>query len=384
MSRFELSLSPQYVGSWTVSDAIREIFQNAIDQETVDPTNTMFFDYNTQHEILQIGNKSSVLDRRSLLLGESTKRDDDQTIGQFGEGYKLAALVLLRLGRQLTIYNYGAKETWVAKIVKSKRYGADILVFDVDEKYFWQSTPSSDLIFEITGITTEDYETIKASSLYFQTIVESFETPFGYILCDKEQQGNVYVNGLFVSNVANLYYGYDIKPKWLKLDRDRRMIQDFDLQWRTSAMWNDSGREHHVVKLIGLNAPDTKYIRSHMNATITSKISKHALAEFRGNHGIMAVPVSNQVELMQIKATYKDAEPVIVNEAYMKTIEDSDEYSTDHLTVREDAVVELDPHRILKAFYDVHNYQITSYRDMKRDWEKIMERSKTWVDLEDV
>lgn len=45
MNRFELSLHPDYVPDWTMVDGIREILQNALDQQIVNPRNAMTVDY---------------------------------------------------------------------------------------------------------------------------------------------------------------------------------------------------------------------------------------------------------------------------------------------------------------------------------------------------
>ena len=48
MANYELTVSMGYVPTWTHVDAVREIFQNAKDEETVNPENKMFFDYNEE------------------------------------------------------------------------------------------------------------------------------------------------------------------------------------------------------------------------------------------------------------------------------------------------------------------------------------------------
>ena len=115
MSRYELSISMDYVSNWTYIEAIREIFQNALDEQTVNKDNKMFVEYDKDSCVLRICNKKGCLDKNSLLLGVSSKRDDSSTIGQHGEGYKIATVVLLRNGHNIKIYNYGKKEVWVAK-----------------------------------------------------------------------------------------------------------------------------------------------------------------------------------------------------------------------------------------------------------------------------
>ena len=73
MSRFELGMSVNYAKAWNVEDAVREFFQNAIDEEKENPENKMSFNYDKENQILTIGNKKSVLTPKTLLLGVSSK-----------------------------------------------------------------------------------------------------------------------------------------------------------------------------------------------------------------------------------------------------------------------------------------------------------------------
>ena len=56
MKKFELSISPDYVADWGVIEAVRELFQNALDQQTINKNNKMFFTYDKESKILRIGN----------------------------------------------------------------------------------------------------------------------------------------------------------------------------------------------------------------------------------------------------------------------------------------------------------------------------------------
>lgn len=323
MSKFELSLSENYVRDWSIVESVREFFQNAIDQQSITEDNDMFFNYEEDKEILYIGNKSSILEAKSLLLGASTKSDNNKTIGNFGEGYKIATLVALREGKQIIFYNYGKKEIWKPRMVKSKRYNANILTF-FTEKHVWKKTPNNYLTIEIQDITKEEYEKIVESNLHLQEVGNYKETSYGRILIDEEYKGKIYVNGLFVKQLK-MDYGYDILPQHLKLDRDRKMVADFDIQWLTSQMWKEvSGSSNkEVIELAKNNSNDVIYTHE---VEIEPEEAKEEYKNFLKEHGHNAIPVSSNEEIKLIQAKYKNATPVFVNDTYKSVLEKSDNF----------------------------------------------------------
>lgn len=344
MSRYELSIATNYVPNWTVVDAVRELFQNAIDQETTLPDNKMFFNYTTDlvpgtYELdatpdtvpgsLRIGNKSSILQAKSLLLGGTTKANDPNTIGQFGEGYKIACLVLLREGKQVTFYNYGAREVWIPKFVQSRKYGEKILVFDVDKKFIWYTVPNNNLTIEIEGITVEEYKQIVESNLHLQGDIDAWETPKGRILPADDFAHKVYVNGLYVCDHEPYAYGYDFKPQYLKLGRDRKLVNTFDLEWLSSEMWastDDIEVIDTAAKLARIGAADVKFVTNHRytQPTRLQKIATATHRVFKQEHGDKAVPVSTQEEMKRIPKGY---EPIITSQQEKQLIESSSEYT---------------------------------------------------------
>ena len=140
MARYELTIDPNYVQHWTIYDALREIFQNALDESSLYSDNAM--DVTREGDVLKISTKNASLAKSTLLIGNSSKRDDISTIGQEGEGYKLASLVLIRSGHNIIIHNYSEKELWTPKIINSRRFGSKLLVVDT-EKYFWSAAAKS-------------------------------------------------------------------------------------------------------------------------------------------------------------------------------------------------------------------------------------------------
>lgn len=334
MTKYELSLTKDYVPDWTIVDAVRELFQNAVDQEATVPDNKMFWDYNEDESTFIIGNKLSVLEPKSLLLGASTKTGDDNTIGKFGEGYKIATLVLTRLGKKVTFYNYGAREVWRARFSKSRKYGAEILVFEVEKANIWKKVPDNNLTIVVEGVTWEESIKIGDSNLHMQEGYKYYNTSKGRILLDEDLKGKMFVNGLYICENKEFHCGYDFKPGMIELDRDRRLIPDFNLKWKTSQMWvdfseDDDSWDYDAIamasNLVKLGAPDVLYME---DANWTRDKKYKAVAEdvsesFKLEHGENAVPVSTQYEAELVPNTHK---PIIVTEAYKKVIKSSPKY----------------------------------------------------------
>lgn len=307
MSKYELSIASDYVPDWTVVDALRELFQNALDQN-----DDMTWSY--KDEVFSISNKTAVLPAKTLLLGVTTKRNDRSSIGQFGEGYKLAALVLTRLGRQMIIYNYSIGEIWRPRFVKSKRYDTNVLTF------FAEKIEEGDgITIEVHGITQEEWdEEIVPSNLHLQSPAEIIESnEYGEALKDSKYSGKVFVNGLYICSYSRYHYGYNFKPGVMTLDRDRRLISDFDLRWQASKFWRDNIK---ALVLLEIGAADVEFLHAIGG---NYKLSKAAYLKFREMHGPRAVPVTDQREISIVPRGYT---PIIVSEPYEALIKLSGEY----------------------------------------------------------
>jgi hypothetical protein len=329
MSKYELSITKDYVPDWGVVEAVRELFQNAIDQQTTVEGNDMYFSYDADNQTLKIGNKLSVLNPRTLLLGSSTKRGDDSTIGEKGEGYKIATLVLTRLNKKVVFYNYGAREVWLPRFVKSRRYGTEILTFFVDKKFPWTTVPDNNLTITIEGITQEEYESIKISNLHLTKPEDYITTIKGRILLDKQFAGKVFVNGLYVTQYEPYTYGYDFKPAVIQLDRDRKLVSDFNLQWLSSRMWEEKADERMAslaAKMVEDNSADIKYVTSGWLESSNSNIKDIAdkvHTSFTAEHGVNAVPVISNVEMAGLSPKYT---PIIVSSTYKEVMMKSSMY----------------------------------------------------------
>ena len=228
--KYELPISPNYVSNWGVKEAIREILQNAIDAEKCDYEKQI--SYNEELHNLYITTKGTTLPISSLVLGCSSKTNEDNMIGKFGEGYKLALVVLLRNGHQISIAN--GEDYWDISFEYSDTYKTEVLCVGTLNKCLVQEVPS--IVFCITNIDQDLYNEFLQ---YFPCINEDYgetvESAYGSILLDKRFKGKMYVEGLYIQSDNNFDYGYNFNADVVDLDRDRKAINYYELRRLTAA-----------------------------------------------------------------------------------------------------------------------------------------------------
>lgn len=299
-SKYELTISLDYVPDWGVTEAVRELFQNAIDNEAVNPANRMTF--KRDGDVLTVANKQSKLSLDTLLLGCSSKVGDERTIGQHGEGYKIALVVLLRNNKKVRFLNYGANEIWETRIINSRRYnGAKVVQIEVDKTPIWKRTPDNDLTILVEGITDEEYADIIKSNITLRKreglLKDYVGTPYGDLLLEDSDAGRIYIKGLYVCDIKSLRYGYNI-DRAMKLDRDRGLIAESDAMMETSRIWTGAVYTKPELaslagKLVLDEAADVKYLPylACLNADGYSKIAEATKSLFIEQNGENACPV---------------------------------------------------------------------------------------------
>lgn len=319
-SRYELTISLDYVPDWGVTEAVRELFQNAIDNEAVNPENKMTF--RKDGDTLIVANKQSKLSLDTLLLGCSSKVGDARTIGQHGEGYKIALVVLLRNGKKVRFLNYGANEIWETRVVNSRRYnGAKVIQIEVDKTPIWKRTPDNDLTILVEGITDEEYDYILKSNIALRKreglMGDHVETEYGDLMLDESEAGRIYIRGLYVCNIDGLKYGYNIS-KAIKLDRDRGLVSESDVMVEASRIWTGAvGINPDLAELAGelvLNdAMDVSCLTYLALRDIKgyNKIAEASKSLFVKKNGANACPVHDDSE--RIRALASGYTPVITN-----------------------------------------------------------------------
>lgn len=315
---YELPIARSYVRHWGMAEGVRELIQNALDSESP-------FEYEFRGDTLTIRSRFARLAASTLLLGATSKADNPETIGSFGEGYKIALLVLLRGGYGVRVLN--GDRIWTPVFKHSRQFSAEVLCIE--------DTPApamnEGLAFEVSGLSPAEIDQVRQSCLFMQDHVGALITVSkGAILL--EQPGRLYVGGLFVCN-TKLTYGYNIKPEFLRLERDRQTVSTFDLQYLTTGMWFETERFDEIATMIGDEVPDVAYAEY----TAPAMVKEACYRAFREKHP-GAVIAKNQDELDKlIKA---GMEHVVVHYAYASIVSSAPSYLSEvFIPVRQPADV---------------------------------------------
>ncbi|NBH15589.1 hypothetical protein D3Z36_15865 [Lachnospiraceae bacterium] len=312
----ELTLTPNYVSDWTFNDAIRELIQNGTDQEVLDKENQFSIAYDWERHVLQLKNSKSALKINTLLLGRSSKANNEDTVGQFGEGYKIAALVLNRIGKTFTVLNNEKNEVWKSKFKNSEKWLEKILAFYISKR----ETADTGLCIEVGNVSSDEYYGLSDVWMKFDEDdymgMNVVDTSYGEILIDEDYAGKVYVNGLFVNCNADLKYGYNFKPKYIKLERDRKACDSFDAREITCRMIAEGMVRggipiEEVNRMVSENADDVYNFEYNTYENDVQKVQEVLLKAFdEQNTQPYSIPVSSQEEIKKVKSY--GGNPVVV------------------------------------------------------------------------
>lgn len=289
MKTITLSIATTYVQHWDLWEAVRELLQNALDAKAKGYSmefNEVTDDFGLRS--LHIINGGPALSKASLLLGRTTKSGDNSQIGKFGEGFKLALLVLARKGYQ--VYLKTGSEKWTPRLGMSEEFDSEVLMIDVEE-----CEPVDGVAVVIEGACEEDLDGKYRPDL-----------PLGRPL--SELPGKVFVEGLFVCNLEGYKYGYNLPANRIRLDRDRGTVDGFDIGYETSRIWSQIVDNDPVfgngllLRLVNDGINDVRYVECHVPKS--SNVEAVLVTHYTSQHKD-AIPVSTQDEVKMVIASGK-------------------------------------------------------------------------------
>ena len=236
----DYNMTREYRSHWSAYDAIREIVQNASDAGS--------YECHVGKSQLTVSN-DKVISLDTLMLGESQKSSD--SVGRYGEGYKIAMLILTREGMNPEIHTGGYKLTGSFKV---NSLGVESFGIDVEEV---EEEPSTTFIC--------DHHKLAVYGLIRR--IPAFEKPLpkpDYIDVLVDRPGQIYVNGLWVCE-HKLTYGYNFHPSFIELNTDRNMVSG--VEWQLAGFWGKTTEAELLFRLIENDANDVRDVsyRLHCN-----------------------------------------------------------------------------------------------------------------------
>lgn len=357
---YELPLTRNYCANWGMKESLREFIQNAIDSES-----PFQYEYNPDLATLRIISRFATLPVHTLLLGMTSKAGNDSKIGSFGEGYKIAMLVLTRMNHKVRIYNDGV--VWTPHFAYSKQFQHETL--HVAETKAGRGEPYEGVVFEIHDIFGNDMAEIRGMALQMQSMAQIgpvIHTPLGQILCEKP--GAIYVGGLYITTHNDFKYGYNFNPDQVSLERDRQTINGWDLYSATKNMWfATEGHMHTIVQMIEEEAVDMHYANYNTPQIVKDAIYTAFIEKYPNS-----VPVTSQKELKE----YIDRG--INNVVYVGVTHGDMLLSHSEVKQRTQlALYQPPPVETLTAWYDQLECKLLTDHDRK-SWEDLLKAAESW------
>lgn len=131
-------------------------------------------------------------------------------------------------------------------------------------------------------------------------------------------------------------YGYDVKPEYLDIGRDRNLVNSFDLQCLTSKMWRETG-DDRITQLLLDKCPDVEYLNESWSSSkygneaekelepIAEKTYEAVSSAYEKDDELV-IYVSDQAELEEAQQTYEGVKPVVVSKQVKTLVEKSATY----------------------------------------------------------
>lgn len=216
--RYDLNVNNTMGDQWGVSDAIRELFSNAIDESKITKTPAPLFKWEGGR--LEISDSGRGIRPEHFINDKNVEKEElDYTIGIFGVGLKDSLNVLFNKGCKTVIFsNYDVFE--VERDIKPNTNAETLFII---HKKSNMKVNGTHIVIE--NVSLEDYNI--ASNMFINNKIFSieFENDYGQVLLPG---GEVYLNGVLISRSDELFYTYNItkplKSMISKMSRERKEI----------------------------------------------------------------------------------------------------------------------------------------------------------------
>jgi len=341
--KIPLTISEDYCADWGLFEGVREFMQNARDAVRAGCSFDAF--YHPDESRLVVKTRGAVLEHKTLLLGKSTKRGRADMLGEQGEGYKIGSLVLCRMGKKIKIRT--GSEVWKPELEFSEQFDSRLLTFNISG----ERKHKDEIVVEINGITKEEWAPIAHRFLFLKDHkFNAVESVSGTVLV--EGNGQIFVGGIWVCQLGSLKHGYDFLPSDVSLDRDRRLMKEWDAKVLSAKIWEslylraEGDYCWEVDEMLAAGADDVEHFR--YDWCVGQNARKLVASRFQEKFGEKSLAVRTESEARELEFYGRRAEVVSsdvlrdVVEREVGTIE-SVRHSMEESVKREYSVIDITP-----------------------------------------
>lgn len=277
--------------------------------------------YSAARERLTLINHDTALMRKVLLLGFSKKASNKEVIGQFGEGLKVGALALVREGRVVSMET--SRDRWKFGLSHDEAFDEEVLTVFVDNR--WKESDDdddddvnlgqTDTRVSVFPLCLEDWEVYLKRFLFLCPPSDCVRSEVGTLLVDARYKGQLYVKGVWVSDLSKDGLASGVDLVHLKIDRDRRaVIHLSEIDHQISSMWVHviEQRPDLIPYYYGLLEQNNTSDVRHANFYLSEEAALLIAQQFFAIHGPMTYPIPNSVSTQKLHEIKQEIQEKLV------------------------------------------------------------------------
>lgn len=268
---YKTNITKGFCFQWQKSKACMEYISNALDEGNYN------FEVDYEQGKLEVTNYGVKLDPKALMLGLSSKREDNTKRGCFGSGLPQSIAVLLDQGCTVNIVNNDV--VWEAAFSYCEDWGYEVLTF----KEALNSTPDTNLTVVVEGLSEEDLDEVKSRTLALQNREVLFSTKYGDVIAHGDDEGEIFCGDMYVCENSSFKYSYNFAPKVLPLNQDRNSASQWEISRLTAKIWKQCPDKELLVEAIKSKKADCEYV---MDSWYTDDSSDLSVSEEFGQEYI--------------------------------------------------------------------------------------------------
>lgn len=319
MAKLVYPIETAWKGNWGPWEALRELIQNALDAADGGDTIKMWMAKNGTINIVTEGH---AMTRSDLVLGASSKRDGSKR-GRKGEGLKIAALTLVRLGCRMTIRT--GDEIWTPIVEPQEAWGGkECLVIETRKN----GSPFNGVKIEIDGFSRESYDhaltRVVDARISPNLPAKMINVDSSTLFVDPKFAGLLFVGSLFVADLSKAFgqpmvYGFNFDPSVIELDSDRKLADPWTLRYQIGRLMADALKQIPISQAYdALSVESFEAIQFGEMAPTWDPIHVLLTEEHDRRHGNGALAAHAVVD--QVAAAQVGAKAVITSKAIAASI----------------------------------------------------------------